>query len=494
MSRESYLTLNKASGPNSNARTEPFVKVIAVVATLGGLLFGYDTGVISGALLFMGPELHLTPFTTGLVTSSLLFGAAFGALLSGHFAAAAGRKKIILVLAVIFAAGALGTSMAPNVTWMIFFRLVLGVAVGGAAATVPVYIAEIAPANRRGQLVTLQELMIVSGQMLAYISNAGFNAVWGGETTWRWMLAVATLPAVLLFFGMMFMPDTPRWYAMKGRLADARKVLERTRARQDVEWELTEIEETLTEEQQQRPRLSELRKPWLFKLFLIGMGIAVIQQLTGVNTIMYYAPTMLKAVGMDDSAALFATIANGAISVLMTFVGIWLLGKMGRRTLTMIGQFGCTACLVFIGAVTLFMPETVNGQPDMWRSYMVLFGMLLFLSFQQGALSPVTWLLLSEIFPTRLRGIFMGGAVFAMWIANFLISLMFPLLLAGVGLAGAFFIFALAGVAGAIFVIKCVPETRNRSLEQIEHYLHETLSRDEEFVREPLRRPANKTS
>lgn len=490
MSRESYLTLNKASGPNSNARTEPFVKVIAVVATLGGLLFGYDTGVISGALLFMGPELHLTPFTTGLVTSSLLF----GALLSGHFAAAAGRKKIILVLAVIFAMGALGTSMAPDVAWMIFFRLVLGVAVGGAAATVPVYIAEIAPANRRGQLVTLQELMIVSGQMLAYISNAGFNAAWGGETTWRWMLAVATLPAVLLFFGMMFMPDTPRWYAMKGRLADARRVLERTRARQDVEWELTEIEETLTEEQQQRPRLSELRKPWLFKLFLIGMGIAVIQQLTGVNTIMYYAPTMLKAVGMDDSAALFATIGNGVISVLMTFVGIWLLGKMGRRTLTMIGQFGCTACLVFIGAVTLFMPETVNGQPDMWRSYMVLFGMLLFLSFQQGALSPVTWLLLSEIFPTRLRGIFMGGAVFAMWIANFLISLMFPVLLASVGLAGAFFIFALVGVAGAIFVIKCVPETRNRSLEQIEHYLHETLSSDDEFVREPLRQPANKTS
>ena len=494
MSREFYLTLNKASGPNSNARTEPFVKVIAVVATLGGLLFGYDTGVISGALLFMGPELHLTPFTTGLVTSSLLFGAAFGALLSGHFAAAAGRKKIILVLAVIFAVGALGTSMAPDVAWMIFFRLVLGVAVGGAAATVPVYIAEIAPANRRGQLVTLQELMIVSGQMLAYISNAGFNATWGGETTWRWMLAVATLPAVLLFFGMMFMPDTPRWYAMKGRLADARRVLERTRARQDVEWELTEIEETLTEEKQQRPRLSELSKPWLFKLFLIGMGIAVIQQLTGVNTIMYYAPTMLKTVGMDDSAALFATIANGAISVLMTFVGIWLLGKMGRRTLTMIGQFGCTACLVFIGAVTFFMPETVNGQPDMWRSYMVLFGMLLFLSFQQGALSPVTWLLLSEIFPTRLRGIFMGGAVFAMWIVNFLISLMFPLLLASIGLAGTFFIFALVGIAGAIFVIKCVPETRNRSLEQIEHYLHETLSRDEEFVREPLGRPANKTS
>ncbi|KJV45295.1 IolT [Pantoea sp. BL1] len=480
MPRENYLTPNKASGPNSSTRTEPFVKVIAMIATLGGLLFGYDTGVISGALLFMGNDLHLTPFTTGLVTSSLLFGAAFGALASGHFAAAAGRRKIILVLAVIFAIGAIGTALAPDVEWMIFFRLVLGVAVGGASATVPVYIAEMAPANKRGQLVTMQELMIVSGQMLAYISNAGFNAVWGGDTTWRWMLAVATVPAVLLWFGMLFMPDSPRWYAMKGRLAEARQVLERTRAKQDVEWELTEIEETLAEEQHEtRPRLRELRQPWLFKLFLIGVGIAVIQQLTGVNTIMYYAPTMLKAVGMSDNAALIATIANGVISVLMTFVGIWLLGRIGRRTMTMLGQFGCTACLVFIGAVSYFMPETVNGQPDVLRSYMVLLGMLMFLSFQQGALSPVTWLLLSEIFPTRLRGIFMGGAVFAMWIANFLISLMFPILLASVGLSGAFFIFALVGIGGAIFVVRYVPETRNRSLEQIEHYLHDWLSNEE---------------
>jgi major inositol transporter-like SP family MFS transporter len=385
MSKEHYLTLNKASGPNSDVPTTPFVKVVALIATLGGLLFGYDTGVISGALLFMGKELQLTPLTTGLVTSSLLFGAAFGALLSGHLADAAGRKKIILGLAVIFAVGAMGTAMAPDVNWMIFFRLVLGVAVGGAAATVPVYIAEIAPANRRGQLVTLQELMIVSGQLLAYISNAAFHELWGGENTWRWMLAVATLPAVLLWFGMMFMPDSPRWYAMKGRLAEARRVLERTRRQEDVEWELMEISETLEEQRGEgKPRVREIMTPWLFKLFSIGVGIAVIQQMTGVNTIMYYAPTVLTTVGMTDNAALFATVANGVVSVLMTFVGIWMLGKMGRRPMTMIGQFGCTLCLVFIGAVSWLLPETVNGQPDALRAYMVLIGMLLFLSFQQG--------------------------------------------------------------------------------------------------------------
>lgn len=476
MSQEQYLTLNKASGPNSDAPATPFVKIVALIATLGGLLFGYDTGVISGALLFMGKELHLTPFTTGLVTSSLLFGAAFGALLSGHLASAAGRKKIILWLAVIFAIGAVGTALAPDVNWMIFFRLVLGVAVGGAAATVPVYIAEMAPANKRGQLVTLQELMIVSGQLLAYISNATFHELWGGESTWRWMLAVATLPAVLLWFGMMFMPDTPRWYAMKGRLAEARRVLERTRRKDDVEWELMEITETLDEQRNLgKPKIREIMTPWLFKLFMIGIGVAVIQQLTGVNTIMYYAPTVLTSVGMTDNAALFATIANGVVSVLMTFVGIWMLGKIGRRPMTMIGQFGCTTCLVFIGAVSYLLPETVNGQPDALRAYMVLAGMLLFLSFQQGALSPVTWLLLSEIFPTRMRGMFMGGAVFSMWIANFLISLFFPMLLSWVGLSGTFFIFAAIGIFGAFFVIKCVPETRNRSLEQIEHYLREKL-------------------
>lgn len=473
MQKELYISTNPASGPNSTTRTEPFVKIIAIIATLGGLLFGYDTGVVSGALLFMRSDLHLTPFTTGLVTSSLLFGAAFGALAAGHLADAMGRRRIIITLAVIFAIGAIGTSLAPDVEWMIASRLFLGLAVGGAAATVPVYIAEIAPANKRGQLVTLQELMIVSGQLLAYISNAAFNEVWGGENTWRWMLALSIVPAVLLWIGMIFMPDSPRWLVMKGNTQEARKVLEKTRAAEDVEWEYEEIEETIEENRQKgKGRLRDLATPWLMKVFLLGIGIASIQQLTGVNTIMYYAPTMLTAAGLSNDAALFATISNGVISVLMTFVGIALIGKVGRRPLVLIGQIGCTCCLFFIGAVCYFMPEHHLGEVNLIRAYLVLAGMLIFLCFQQGALSPVTWLLLSEIFPARMRGICMGGAVFALWIANFIISMAFPVLLAAFGLSGAFLTFAVIGIGGSIFVIRFIPETKGRSLEQVEHYFY----------------------
>jgi len=474
---ENYVSTNTASGPNSKTKMEPFVKVIAAIATLGGLLFGYDTGVIAGALLFVNVELGLTPFTTGLVTSSLLFGAAIGAMTSGKMADKKGRRTVIVFLALLFVVGEIGSATAPNVEVMIFFRIILGLGVGGAATIVPVYIAEIAPANRRGQLVTMQELMIVTGQFLAYVSNYCFDSVWGGETTWRYMLAIASIPAVILFFGMLCMPDTPRWYAMWGRLADARRVLEKTRSKDDVVWEMLEIEETIESEKNQRGSIKDLATPWIFKVFLLGIGIAMIQQLTGINAIMYYAPTTLTATGMSANSALFATMANGVISVVMTIVGIILLGFIGRRPLVLIGQMGCTCCLFFIAGVCFFLPElTVTGEPNLVRSYLVLVGMLMFLCFQQGALSPVTWLLLSEIFPMRIRGLCMGASVFGLWCTNFTIALVFPTLLNSLGLAGAFLCFALLGILGAIFVIKVIPETKGRSLEQVEQYFKEKYS------------------
>lgn len=459
-------------------KVHPFVKIITIVSTLGGLLFGYDTGVIAGALLFMKTELGLTPFTTGLVTASLLFGAAIGAFTAGRLADAIGRRNIIIRLAILFAVGAVGTALAPNVSSMVFFRVILGLAVGGASCTVPLYIAEISPSNRRGQLVTIQEFMIVFGQLLAYVSNWGLHHVWGGDSSWRWMLAIATFPAVLLWLGMLFLPETPRWYAMRGRVADARKVLEKTRKPDDVGPELNEIEENINKiSKMEKGGFKDLAVPWMRKVFLLGIGIAAIQQLTGVNALMYYAPTVLQSTGLDADAALFATMANGVISVIMTVVGIILLFFMGRRPMVLIGQIGCTCCLFFIVAVSVFLPPvTVMGEINYVRSYLVLLGMLMFLCFQQGFLSPVTWLLLAEIFPIRIRGLCMGSAVLSLWCTNFLISLVFPSLLNAFGISGAFLSFACVGVFGGIFVIKCIPETKGYSLEKLEHFFREKYS------------------
>ncbi|WP_034947977.1 sugar porter family MFS transporter [Erwinia oleae] len=476
------MTVNLKSGPQNETSktqaTEPLVKVIAFIATLGGLLFGYDTGVIAGALLFMKHDLHLTSVTTGMVTSFLILGSAIGAICAGRVADRFGRKKIILLMAIVFMIGSLGCAMAPNVEVMIAFRFTLGLAVGGAAAIVPIYIAEIVPANRRWQFVTLQELMIVSGQLIAYTSNAAINEVWGGETTWRWMLGVACVPAVILWVGMLFLPDTPRWYAMHGRYREARDVLERTRASRHVEKEMKEIRQSFTSLNDKHARRQKTISVWMKRLVALGIGIAMLQQLSGVNTIMFYAPTMLQATGLGTNASLMATIANGVISVIMTFVGIMLLSRFGRRPLLLVGQIGCTCTLFVIGLIMLMMPETVNGHPDVVRSYLVLGGMLVFLCFQQGALSPVTWLLLSEMFPMRIRGTANGISVFAMQMTNFSIAFMFPIMLEGLGLTTSFFIFAAVGVAGGIFAVMFAPETQGKSLEQLEKHFKKELQDD----------------
>lgn len=471
---ENYISTNTASGPNSKTKIEPFTKLVVLFATLGGLLFGYDTGVIAGALLFMKTELQLNSVTTGMITSSLLFGAAFGALASGRIADKIGRRKIILLLASAFIIGEVGSSLATSVPQMVFFRIILGLGVGGVAAVVPVYIAEMAPANRRGQLVTLQELMIVSGQLIAYISNFTLHEIFGGENSWRWMLIIATLPAIILWFGMLFMPDSPRWYALNGKLAKAREVLLKIRSEEDAQWELLEIEETVADEKKCRGGIKDLATPWILKVFLIGVIFVMFQQLTGVNAIMYYAPTILQSAGMSSDAALFTTIANGVISVIMTLVGIWLLGFVGRRTMALIGQIGCTIALFFIAIVGFFIPElTASGDVNIMRSYLVLAGMLLFLCAQQGALAPVMWLLVSEMFPMKVRGLCAGIAVFTLWCTNFSVALIFPSLLDIAGIAGTYFIFACIATIGSLFMVRFVPETKGRSLEQIEHYLKE---------------------
>ena len=449
------------------------LRVITIVATFGGLLFGYDTGVINGALPYMTDDLGLTPVTEGMVTSSLLLGAALGAVAGGRLSDARGRRRTILTLAVLFFVGALACTLAPTTAVMVVARFVLGLAVGGASVTVPVYLAEISPAERRGALVTRNELMIVSGQLLAFTSNAIIAQV-GGESggVWRWMLVIATIPAVVLWFGMLVMPESPRWLASQSRFSEALEVLRQVRSRQRAEAELSEVSALAVKDEQEKLGGWQDMKSvsWVRKLMFVGFGIAIVQQITGVNTIMYYGTQILEDAGFASDTALTANIANGVISVVATFVGIWLLGRVARRPMLMTGQIGTTSALLLIGVFSLVLP---SGDP---RAYAVLAMTVTFLAFQQGAISPVTWLMLSEIFPMRMRGFGMGVAAVVLWLTNFVIGLVFPSLVDAIGISNTFFLFVAAGIFSLTFVKLYVPETKGRTLETLEAELRARFS------------------
>ena len=442
------------------------LRTVTIISTFGGLLFGYDTGVINGALPYMQEDLGLSPFTEGLVTFSLLFGAAFGALLGGRLADRHGRRRMIMVLAVVFLLGTLACTFAPTTEVMVAARFVLGLAVGGASVTVPVYLAEVSPSARRGRIVTQNELMIVTGQLLAFIFNAYLGNTFGeAGGIWRWMLVIATLPAIALWIGMNFMPESPRWLASIGNFGETLSVLRRIRSQEEARVEFEDVKAMAVEDYKSKMgSWKDLGIPWLRRIFMVGLGLAVIQQITGVNSIMYYGTQILAESGFGREAALTANIANGVISVLATFVGIWLLGRVGRRRMLITGQIGTTSALVLIGIFSLVLPEGTL------RGFVILALTVTFLAFQQGAISPVTWLMLSEIFPLKIRGLGMGASAFVLWIVNFLVGFGFPQLLAAIGLSNTFFVFALLGIGAIAFAAKFIPETKDKSLEDLEHY------------------------
>jgi major inositol transporter-like SP family MFS transporter len=471
---QTTMSSSHTSPPTAGDKS-PRLGLITAIATLGGLLFGYDTGVISGALPFMTLPtaeggLALTPAQEGVVTAALVLGAAFGALFGGRLSDRQGRKRNIMMLAIIFFIGAVGCALAPNTALIIVARFILGLAVGGASATVPVFLAELAPANRRGQIVSVNELMIVTGQLIAYSSNALLGFYAEDAHIWRWMLVMATIPAVLLWFGMLFVPESARWFVTQGRFADARTSLKRTRAENAITAELAEMQETAERDRAiGRGSFRDLRTPWIRRVVILGIAIAFLSQTTGVNSIMYFAPSVLISTGLSTQASLVATIANGVVSVLGTLVGIWLLTRgVGRRPIIITGQAGLTVALALIG-IFFLLPESTL------RSYLVLTGMLIFLFFMQACIGPIFWLLLAEIFPMRIRGFATGLAVSFVWIANTIVSLVFPILIDAIQ-GNTFFLFAIVNVGTLVFYIRSIPETKGRSLERVEEELTERFT------------------
>jgi major inositol transporter-like SP family MFS transporter len=454
--------------PEPAGKKDPkkFLKLVTIVSTFGGLLFGYDTGVINGALPFMArpDQLNLNPFTGGLVASSLVLGAAFGSIFGGRLSDSRGRRKVILYLAILFFFSAAGCVIAPNMTVMVMFRFLLGLAVGGASVVVPSYLAEMSPADRRGVLVTQNELMIVTGQFLAYVCNAVLGNVFGeAGHVWRYMLVIATLPAVALWIGVLILPESTRWLASKGKMAEALKILQKIRSESIAEQELKEIKEHISEDQNiEKISFKDLGTPWIRRIVILGITIGSISQLVGINSIMYYGTQILENSGFGTKTALIANVANGLIAVVAVIVGISLLHKVNRRPMLLTGLIGVTVALITIG----ISASILEGSPML--PYVVLAMTVIYLAFFQGAIGPMVWLILAEIFPVRLRGIGMGMAVLFLWLCNFLVGLFFPVLLDGIGLSATFFLFAMFGIAGIIYVAKALPETRGLSLEQIE--------------------------
>lgn len=461
--------------PTAASASSKILWRIAAITTMGSLAFGYDTGVISGALPFMALDasqggLGLNPVSEGLVASALIFGGAFGALFAGHLSDRYGRLGVLKALAILFALGAIGTAVAPTLWVMVATRFILGIAVGGASSTVPVLIAELAAPRHRGRLVCQSEVMIVSGQCLAYIASASLAHLFDSPLTWRFMLAISLIPAVLLYVGMRFVPASPRWLVGKGRVDEAKVILAGIRDTQaEVDGELKEIVEQCAKEQRHGGGLRALKEPWLLKLLGIGIALGFVLQFTGVNAFIYFTPMILKETGMGTNAALVATIGNGVVSVIAALIGMWLINRMGRRSMLLMGLIVVVLAQIFLGVVINFMPHSLL------QSYMALTGVLVFLFFMQMCIGPVYWLLMSELFPNHVRGLMNGIAVGVFWVFNAIVAFLFPVLLSELG-GMTFFLFAVINIGSIIFCTLWLPETKGMTLEQIEQFMEQRLS------------------
>ncbi|MBG9377336.1 sugar porter family MFS transporter [Panacibacter sp. DH6] len=440
-----------------------YIYKATLVAAVGGLLFGYDTAVIAGAIGFMKTFYNLSDAMTGWVASCALLGCVAGAMYAGKLSDNVGRKKVLMLAALLFAVSSLGTAMAPNLNFFVVFRIVGGMGIGIASVLSPMYISEMAPAEIRGKLISIFQLGVVCGILLIYFVNAGiaglYDESWNVSTGWRWMFGSGLLPSIVFVLLLFGVPESPRWLAKQRRTSEALDILTKINGTAKAQQELNDINAALAEETVLP--LSEMFRPGLRTAMIIGIVLAVFSQVTGINAIMYYAPEIFKSTGDGSDSALMQTVLVGIINVVFTLVAIRYVDKLGRKKLLLIGIAGMVVCLLLVGGAFYL---------NMQKGYLVLIAILAYIACFAISLGPLTFVVIAEIFPTKARGTAMSVATFILWITVFIVSQTFPILMGSIGNAFTFWIYMLMAVCAFFFVWKMVPETKEKTLEEIEAY------------------------
>lgn len=441
-----------------------YIYGVSAIAAVAGLLFGFDTGIISGALLFIQKDFAVSTGMKELIVSSVLFGAMFGSLFSGQLTDKYGRRRLMLLISALFIFGTFIAATAQHISVILIGRIFIGFAIGMGSYTAPLYIAEVSPYELRGGLVSLNQLAITLGILSSYIINYIFT---NSQGSWRYMFGIGLVPAILLAIGMFFLPESPRWLVKQNKVDEAVKTLKHLRNTNDVTHEINEIRHSL---QIKQASFKEVFAPWIRPVLFLGAMLGLIQQVTGINTIIYYAPTIFQLAGFHDtSGTILATVGIGVVNVLSTVFAIYYLDKIGRRPLLLSGLVGMCASLL---GLSIAFHSTANAELLRYTAISCTFSFIICFAFSLGA---ILWLAVSEIFPLEVRATAMGVAVFSCWLWNFAVSSTFLTLLNALGPSSTFLMYSVMCVFSFIFCYYYMPETNGVTLEQIEENIRKGL-------------------
>ncbi|MBS7458511.1 sugar porter family MFS transporter [Coralloluteibacterium stylophorae] len=469
-----------ADTPPKDAENTRFIILISLVATIGGFLFGFDSGVINGTVDGLQTAFDSDSVGTGFNVASMLLGCAAGAFFAGRMADLYGRRAVLIVSAVLFVVSAWGSGIATSSVEFVVYRILGGIAVGAASVMSPAYISEVSAASYRGRLATVQQIAIISGLFMAFLSNyllarvagTSMEPLWLGFEAWRWMFWIEMLPAGIFLIALLFIPESPRWLAVKGRRERALAVLDRLYGRSRGAIKYAEIEASLSGVHE-RPRLADLvdaQSRRVRPIVWVAIGLAVFQQLVGINVVFYYGAVLWQAVGFSESDALLINVISGAVSIGACLVSLFLVDRIGRRPLLWIGSAGMALTLGLVTVAFATGTLDANGRLVLADAMgvLALVAANLYVVFFNFSWGPVMWVMLGEMFPNRIRGSGLAVAGLFQWAANFAVTMTFPILLAGVGLAATYSMYAFFALLSVGFVLRWVRETRGRELEQME--------------------------